>query len=189
MDLVKEVEKSMLKKKVVKLRPGYIVAVYQRVKEGKKERIQVFKGVVIKVKGGYGLKGSFTVRRVALGIGVEKTFLFNSPLIEKVVVMKKAKVRRSKLFYLRGRFGKSAKLNLLGDDGKDVQSLIREVVGDDDKEKDEKGKQKEPKTKKEDDGKKEEEGDEKAVRAVKDEKKVEKVDQEKKNRKDQEKKS
>lgn len=131
-ELIDYVEQSQLKKKIPKVKPGFIVAVHQKIKEGKKERIQVFKGIVIKVKGGYGVNGSFTVRRVASGVGVEKTFLFNSPTIEKIVVLKQAKVRRSKLYYLRGRFGKAAKLNLLGED-KEVESLIREVAGDDQK--------------------------------------------------------
>ena len=130
MDLVAYVEKSQLKKKLPVIKPGYIVAVHQMIKEGKKERIQVFKGIVIKVKGGYGLNGSFTVRRVASGVGVEKTFLFHSPVIEKIVVLKQAKIRRAKLYYLRGKFGKKAKLNLLDETGSKVEELINEIVGE-----------------------------------------------------------
>lgn len=133
MDLIAYVEKAQLKKKIPAIKPGFIVAVHQRIKEGKKERIQVFKGIVIKVKGGYGLNGSFTVRRVASGVGVEKTFLFHSPVIEKIVVLKQAKVRRSKLYYLRGRFGKKAKLNLTDETGVNVEELINEIAGEEPK--------------------------------------------------------
>jgi len=137
MDLIEYVEKSQLKKNLPQIKPGFIVAVHQKIKEGKKERIQVFKGIVIKIKGGYGVNGSFTVRRVASGVGVEKTFLFNSPMIVKIVVLKQAKVRRAKLYYLRGRRGKAANLDLYGDD-KEVKHLIREVAGDDDAKEDKK---------------------------------------------------
>ncbi len=133
MDLVAYVEKSQLKKKLPVIKPGFIVAVHQRIKEGKKERIQIFKGIVIRVKGGYGINGSFTVRRVASGVGVEKTFLFHSPVVEKVVVLKQAKVRRAKLYYLRGRFGKRAKLNLKDESGAKVEELINEIVGEEPK--------------------------------------------------------
>lgn len=129
MDLVKYVKEKQLKDNVPKLKPGDIVAVHQRIKEGSKERVQVFKGIVIRVKGGYGVAGSFTVRKVASGVGVEKSFLFSSPLLEKVVVMKQAKVRRAKLYYLRGRFGKATRLNLVSE-GKETENLLKEVVGD-----------------------------------------------------------
>ena len=91
------------------LAPGDTVIVSAKVVEGDKERIQVFRGVVIKLrKGADG--GSFTVRRVARGIGVERTFLFQSPLVEKVEVVHHGKVRRAKLYYLRQRSGKMARL-------------------------------------------------------------------------------
>lgn len=123
------VANKQLKKQLPQIKTGHIVAVHQKIKEGSKERIQVFKGIVIRVKNGYGLNGSFTVRRVASGVGVEKTFLFNSPLVEKIEVMKKAKTRRAKLYYLRGLYGKSAKLNLMGEkDG--AEELIRDIVGE-----------------------------------------------------------
>lgn len=130
MDLLAYVEQSQLKKSVPKVKPGNIVAVHQRIKEGKKERVQVFKGIVLKVKGGYGLCASFTVRRIASGVGVEKTFLFHSPLIEKIVVMKQAKVRRSKLYYLRGRFGKRAKLDLMDVTSNEEVSVMKEILGE-----------------------------------------------------------
>lgn len=129
MDLLNYVETKQLKHQLPQIGPGHIVAIHQKIKEGNKERIQIFKGIVIRVKNGYGLNGSFTVRRVASGVGVEKTFLFNSPLVEKIEVVKKAKTRRAKLYYLRGLFGKSAKLNIKGEkDG--AADLIRDIVGD-----------------------------------------------------------
>jgi len=129
MDLLSYVENKQLKKQLPKIVPGHVVAVHQKIKEGSKERIQIFKGIVIRVKNGYGINGSFTVRRVASGVGVEKTFLFNSPLVEKIDVIKQAKTRRAKLYYLRGLFGKSAKLNLKGEKG-EVTDLVREIVGE-----------------------------------------------------------
>ncbi|MBN1863147.1 MAG: 50S ribosomal protein L19 [Dehalococcoidales bacterium] len=91
------------------LAPGDTVKVNVKVVEGDKERIQPFKGVVIKVRRGVD-GGSFTVRRVTRGIGVERTFLFQSPLLEKVEVEQHGKVRRAKLYYLRRRSGKTARL-------------------------------------------------------------------------------
>ncbi len=95
---------------IPQLRPGDIVNVHVRIKEGNRERIQVFKGTVIRIRRG-GNNGSFTVRRIASnGIGVERTFLNRSPLIEKVVVERHSHVRRSKLYFLRERTGKRARL-------------------------------------------------------------------------------
>lgn len=91
------------------LAPGDTVKVSVRVVEGDKERVQPFKGVVIKIRRGVD-GGSFTVRRVSRGIGVERTFLFQSPLLEKVEVIQHGKVRRAKLYYLRRRSGKTARL-------------------------------------------------------------------------------
>jgi large subunit ribosomal protein L19 len=129
MELLKFVENKQLKSTLPQIKPGNIVAVHQRIKEGAKERIQIFKGIVIRVKGGYGINGSFTVRKIASGVGVEKTYLFNSPLVEKIEVLKTAKVRRSKLYYLRGRDGKAARLNVTGDE-KGVKDLVREIAGE-----------------------------------------------------------
>lgn len=97
-------------KKVPEVKTGFTVRVSQKVKEGNKERIQNFEGLVIKVGHGAGVEKTFTVRKIVEGIGVEKTFPFHSPLIEKIHVVKKAKVRREKLYYMRDRFGKSARL-------------------------------------------------------------------------------
>jgi large subunit ribosomal protein L19 len=92
------------------LRPGDMVRVFLRIKEGNSERTQEFKGTVIRLRGG-GNEGNFTVRRVASnGVGVERTFLLRSPRIEKVIVERHSKVRRAQLYYLRERTGKSARL-------------------------------------------------------------------------------
>jgi len=96
-------------KKVPELRPGDTVRVHQKIKEGNKERIQVFEGVVLRVKGG-GLNQTFLVRKVSFGIGVEKNYLIHSPNIAKIEVKKRAKVRQAYLGYLRNLTGKSARL-------------------------------------------------------------------------------
>lgn len=94
------------------LMPGYTVRVHERIREGEKERVQIFEGLVIAIhKGHVPTDATFTVRRIASGIGVEKIFPFNSPLLEKIEVKKIAKVRRAKLSFLRGRKGKSARLS------------------------------------------------------------------------------
>ena len=108
MDIVKSIEHEQLKNKIPDLKVGNTVKVYVRVKEGNRERIQIFEGIIIKVQGG-GINKTFTVRRIASGVGVEKTFLIHSPAVEKVEVTRVGKARRAKLFYLRDRVGKSAK--------------------------------------------------------------------------------
>jgi len=91
------------------LSPGDTVKVHTKIVEGDKERIQVFQGIVLKVRSGND-GGSFTVRRVSYGIGVERTFLYASPRVEKVDIARRAKVRRAKLYYLRGRSSKASRL-------------------------------------------------------------------------------
>ena len=108
MDIIKSIEHEQLKSKIPDIRVGNTVRVHQRIKEGNRQRIQVFEGIVIKKQNG-GLNETFTVRRVAYGVGVEKTFLINSPLIEKVETVRVGKARRAKLYYLRDRVGKAAK--------------------------------------------------------------------------------
>jgi large subunit ribosomal protein L19 len=108
MDIIKSVEHEQLKNKVPDIKIGDTVRVHQRIKEGNRQRIQVFEGIVIKKQNG-GLNETFTVRRVAYGVGVEKTFLMHSPLVEKVEVVRVGKVSRAKLYYLRDRVGKAAK--------------------------------------------------------------------------------
>jgi large subunit ribosomal protein L19 len=107
-DLIKSVEQ--LKDDRPQLRPGDTVSVHVLIVEGNRERVQAFQGTVIAIKGS-GMNKLFTVRRIASnGIGVERTFLYHSPRIGKIEVIRHAKIRRSKLYYLRGRSGKSARL-------------------------------------------------------------------------------
>ena len=100
---------EQLKTEIPQFEIGDTVTVHNRIKEGQRERIQLFEGTVIAKKNG-GISETFTVRRVAYGCGVEKTFPLHSPNVAKVVVVRHGKVRRSKLYYLRDRVGKSAKL-------------------------------------------------------------------------------
>ena len=109
MDLIKELESQQLKKEMPVINVGDTVRVHVKIKEGSRERIQVFDGIVIAKKHG-GLEETFTVRRLAYGVGVEKVFPIHSPLIEKVETVRSGYVRRAKLYYLRGRVGKAAKI-------------------------------------------------------------------------------
>ena len=108
MDIIKSIEHEQLKNKIPELKVGNTVKVHVKIKEGNKERIQVFEGIIIKVQGG-GLNQTFTVRKTSYGVGVEKTFLVHSPLVEKVELVRVGKARRAKLYYLRDRVGKAAK--------------------------------------------------------------------------------
>ena len=108
MDIVKSIEHEQLKNAIPDIKVGNTVRVHVKIKEGNKERIQVFEGIVIKKQGG-GLNETFTVRKISYGVGVEKTFLINSPLVEKVEVVRVGKARRAKLYYLRERTGKASK--------------------------------------------------------------------------------
>ena len=108
MDIIKSIEHEQMKNKIPELRVGNTVKVHVRVKEGNRERIQVFEGIIIKKQGG-GVNATFTVRKTSYGVGVEKTFLVHSPAVEKVEVTRVGKARRAKLYYLRDRLGKSAK--------------------------------------------------------------------------------
>ena len=109
MDLIKEVEKRNLKEDLPHFNAGDSVKVHVRVVEGGRERIQVFEGVVIGRQGS-GARETFTVRRVTYGIGVERIFPVHSPSINKIEVVKRGKVRRAKLYYLRQRTGKAARI-------------------------------------------------------------------------------
>lgn len=109
MDLIKALTSEQLKTEVPQFKVGDTVRVHNRIKEGARERIQLFEGTVIARRGG-GISETFTVRRVAYGVGVEKTFPLHSPFVEKVEVTRKGKVRRAKLYYLRDRVGKYAKV-------------------------------------------------------------------------------
>ena len=108
MDIIKSIEHEQLKNKIPELKIGDTVRVHVKIKEGNKERIQVFEGIIIKKQGG-GVNETFTVRKISYGVGVEKTFLVHSPLVEKVEVVRVGKVRRAKLYYLRDRVGKASK--------------------------------------------------------------------------------
>ena len=108
MDIIKSIEHEQLKNKIPDLRVGDTVKVHAKIKEGNRERIQVFEGIIIKKQGG-GINETFTVRRISYGVGVEKTFLVHSPNVEKVEVTRVGKARRAKLYYLRDRVGKAAK--------------------------------------------------------------------------------
>ena len=108
MHALQEIENEQLRHPVDH-RVGDLVKVHVRIKEGDKERVQIFEGVVIALKRGSN-RGSFTVRKVSYGIGVERLFPLHSPSIEKVVIVSRGKVRRARLFYLRGRRGKAARL-------------------------------------------------------------------------------
>src|SRR5690554_3169353 len=109
MDIIKMLEQEQINNEVINFNVGDTVQVHYRIKEGNRERIQVFEGTVLKRQGG-GLGETFTVRRISYGVGVERTFPLHSPKIEKLVVVRKGKVRRAKLYYLRDRLGKSAKV-------------------------------------------------------------------------------
>lgn len=108
-EIIKKIEAEQLKDTVPEFRVGDTVKVYNKIKEGNRERIQVFEGVVLKKQGGSN-RETFTVRKTSNGVGVEKTWPLHSPNVEKVEVVRKGKVRRAKLNYLRDRIGKSAKV-------------------------------------------------------------------------------
>ena len=108
MDIIKSIEHEQLKNEIPVLKIGDTVRVHARIKEGNRQRIQVFEGIIIKKQGG-GVNETFTVRRISYGVGVEKTFLVHSPNVEKVEVVRVGKARRAKLYYLRDRVGKAAK--------------------------------------------------------------------------------
>ena len=109
MDLIKELEAQQLKQEKPEVNVGDTVRVHVKIKEGSRERIQVFEGIVIAKRHG-GLEETITVRRVAYGVGVEKVFPIHSPLIEKIETVRPGFVRRAKLYYLRDRVGKAAKV-------------------------------------------------------------------------------
>ena len=126
MDIIKSIEHEQLKDKIPDLKVGDTVRVHQKIKEGNRERIQVFEGIIIKKQGG-GLNATFTVRKIAYGVGVEKTFLIHSPLVEKVEVVRVGKARRAKLYYLRDRVGKAAKTKeLVGARIEDKEIVVKE---------------------------------------------------------------
>ncbi len=108
-NIIDVLEQEQLKTDIPAFRPGDTIQVHVKVIEGARERIQIFEGVVIKIKGG-GIRETFTVRRVAYGVGVERTFPLHSPRIDQIVVKRSGKVRRAKLYYLRELTGKAARI-------------------------------------------------------------------------------
>ena len=131
MDIINSIEHEQLKSSIPHIKIGDTVRVHQRIKEGNRQRIQVFEGIVIKKQNG-GLNETFTVRRISYGVGVEKTFLMHSPLVEKIEVIRVGKVNRAKLYYLRDRVGKAAKTkeNIGADRNRDDIVLKEEVPGE-----------------------------------------------------------
>lgn len=111
-DIIREIEAEQLKETVDEFHVGDTVRVYGKIKEGNRERIQVFEGIVLKRQGGSS-RETFTVRKVSNGIGVEKTWPVHSPNVERIEVVRRGKVRRAKLNYLRNRVGKKAKVKEL----------------------------------------------------------------------------
>ena len=111
-DIIKNIEAAQLKSDLPEFRVGDTVKVYNKIKEGNRERIQIFEGTVIKRQNG-GARETFTVRKNSNGVGVEKTWPVHSPIVEKIEVVRNGKVRRAKLYYLRDRVGKAAKVKEL----------------------------------------------------------------------------
>ncbi|HEX9560414.1 MAG TPA: 50S ribosomal protein L19 [Candidatus Dormibacteraeota bacterium] len=122
MNVIQQLEKEQQKEKVPALRAGDTVKVHAKVVEGTRERIQVFEGTVIRVTGG-GLRQNFTVRRVTHGVGVERTFMIHSPRIDKIDVLRHGDVRQGRLYYLRGKVGKEARI-------RERRQLTREPEGE-----------------------------------------------------------
>ena len=112
MDIIRMIEEEQMKKDLPEFRPGDTVKVHLKVVEAGRERIQIFEGVVIKRRGG-GMRETFTVRRVSYGVGVERTLPLHSPRIDKIEVIRRGKVRRARLFYLRNLRGKAARIKEL----------------------------------------------------------------------------
>ena len=111
-DIIKNIEAAQLKEQAPEFRVGDTVKVYGKIKEGNRERIQIFEGTVLKRQNG-GARETFTVRKLSNGVGVEKTWPLHSPIIDKIEVVRRGKARRAKLFYLRDRVGKAAKVKEL----------------------------------------------------------------------------
>jgi large subunit ribosomal protein L19 len=139
MNVIQQLEKEQQKDKVPALRAGDTVKVHAKVVEGTRERIQVFEGTVIRVTGG-GLRQNFTVRRVTHGVGVERTFLVHSPRIDKIDVLRHGDVRQGRLYYLRGKVGKGARIrerrgdvvNATAEDEAEAEAEAPEATADED---------------------------------------------------------
>ena len=122
-ELIKKVNQAQQKDAVLDVRSGDTIRVHQKIKEGNKERIQVFEGVVIRTDRKKSHTSRITVRKIASGVGVEKSFLLHSPLVEKIEIVRRAKVRRNYLSFLRNRSGKSARLKQVAFDREAINTL------------------------------------------------------------------
>ncbi len=122
-ELIKKVNDAQKKEAVLDVKSGDTVRVHQKIKEGNKERIQIFEGVVIRTDRKKSHTSRITVRKIASGVGVEKSFLLHSPLIEKIEIVRRSKVRRNYLSFLRNRSGKSARLKQVSFDREAVNTL------------------------------------------------------------------
>jgi len=128
--LIQKVNNEQRKDAVVKVKSGDTVRVHQKIKEGNKERIQIFEGTVIRVDRADSHTSRITVRKIASGVGVEKSFLLHSPLVEKVEITRRVKVRRNYLSYLRNRSGKSARLRGVSFDREAVNDVSTEAIAE-----------------------------------------------------------
>src|SRR5487761_1717468 len=132
--IVKKIEKQFMKSAVVDVQSGDTVKVHQKIREGNKERVQIFQGLVIRTDRKGSHTSRITVRRIASGVGVEKSFLLHSPLILKVEVTKRAQVRRNYLTYMRERTGKAARMTSLDFDRNTVND-VKDVAAEAEEEK------------------------------------------------------
>ena len=133
-ELIKKVNDAQKKDAVLDVKSGDTVRVHQKIKEGNKERIQIFEGVVIRTDRKKSHTARITVRKIASGVGVEKSFLLHSPLVEKIEIVRRAKVRRNYLSFFRNRSGKSARLKPVAFDREAVNTLAKKVVSEETKE-------------------------------------------------------
>lgn len=133
-ELIKKVNDAQKKDAVLDVKSGDTVRVHQKIKEGNKERIQIFEGVVIRTDRKKSHTARITVRKIASGVGVEKSFLLHSPLVEKIEIVRRAKVRRNYLSFLRNRSGKSARLKPVAFDREAVNTLTKPVASEELKE-------------------------------------------------------
>ncbi len=127
-ELIKKVNDAQKKHAVLDIKSGDTVRVHQKIKEGNKERIQIFEGVVIRTDRKKSHTSRITVRKIASGVGVEKSFLLHSPLVEKIEIVRRSKVRRNYLSFLRNRSGKSARLKQVAFDREAVNALLESPV-------------------------------------------------------------
>ncbi|MDO8743147.1 MAG: 50S ribosomal protein L19 [Candidatus Azambacteria bacterium] len=134
MEKIKTFDKKNLRTDVPELKSGMKVRVWQKIKEADKERLQAFEGVVIAVKHGRGKSGTFTVRKISSGVGVERIFPLHAPTFDKIEVLSQAKTRRAKIYYLRGLTGKKAKMKqvefseAVAPEAKPVEEVVPETV-------------------------------------------------------------